>query len=145
MQNGASCGVTHLRRTSQVTLVLILIPFCLTGCGGDPVAPRRYDISGTVTFAGNPIPSGTISFNPHTGENGSGFATITNGRYDTQNGGRGHLGGMHTVVVTGTDGQLIAPDNPDLGTQPLFPSYEIALDLPLKVSKTDIEVPENGQ
>ncbi len=113
------------------------------GCGHD--GPRRYDLSGNVTFRGQPVPSGTISFDPVEAGTGGGFAFIVDGAYDTADGGRGHLGGEHLVRITGDTGKLINPDNPDLGTVLLFPTYETTLDLPARRDRRDFDIPAEPQ
>jgi len=117
-----------------ITAVLLL-----AGCG--PSGPRRFHLSGTVTFRGQPVSSGTISFDPVEPGVGGGFAFIVDGVYDTADGGRGHLGGKHVVRITGDTGKLLDPGNPDLGTAQLFPTYETTLDLPQRRDTKDFEVP----
>ncbi len=113
------------------------------GCGRS--GPRRYDVSGNVTFRGEPVSSGTISFDPIEPGMGGGFAFIVDGAYDTADGGRGHLGGEHVVRITGDTGKLINPDNPDLGTVLLFPTYETTLELPSRHDKRDFDIPAGPQ
>jgi len=53
----------------------------LPGCGGDDL-PRRYPVSGKVTYRGQPVPSGTITFTPADLQKGrSGGGMITGGNY----------------------------------------------------------------
>lgn len=120
----------------QAALLALLF---LAGCGGDEV--RRYDISGTVTFQGKPIPEGNIAFEPVEGDIGGGYAFIRDGKFDTSKEGRGHLGGSHRITVNGNTGEPIEPGNPDAGMVQLFPTYEITEDLPESSSMKDIEVP----
>ena len=116
-----------------------LLLLLLLGCRES--GTRRYDVSGSVTFQGNPVPSWSISFDPVDGGLGGGFAAITDGRYDTSAEGRGHLGGPHNVVITGHTGQQIDPGNPDSGFEPLFPPYETTVDLPSGRSSEDFTIP----
>lgn len=116
---------------------------CLTGCGQD--GPKRYEISGTVTFQGQPVPEGNISFEPVDGETGGGYAFIRDGKYDTSQEGRGHLGGNHRVQITGFTGQLADPGNPDSGSPALFPPYETTVDLPTRTETKDFEVPASQE
>jgi hypothetical protein len=58
------------------------------GCSGPVMVnePMGESVSGTVTWQGKPLPLGTISFVPATGEEVSGTKTlITNGRYEFPN------------------------------------------------------------
>ena len=112
--------------------------FCLTGCGKS--GPTRYDISGTVTFDGKPVPEGNISFEPTEGDVGGGYAFIRDGKFDTTVDGRGHMGGTHRIQITGFTG-VTSPDNPDAGSPPLFEPYETSADLPNESGTMDFEVP----
>jgi hypothetical protein len=71
------------------------------GCGGSSIV--LDEVSGRVTFAGQPVVYGTIEFIPdanagHTGP--AGRAEIVNGEYDTRNGGKGVIAGSHQVRIT---------------------------------------------
>lgn len=111
------------------------------GCG--PGGPKRYSLSGQITFDGNPVPMGDISFDPVEPGIGGGFAPIKDGRFDTNVEGRGHLGGSHRVHIVGFKG-WVDPDDPDKGAIPMFPPYETTIDLPTKGSTMDFEVPGKG-
>jgi hypothetical protein len=50
------------------------------GCGDS--GPKRHGVSGTVTYKGQPIKSGLISFIPEGSEASAGGASITDGKYD---------------------------------------------------------------
>ena len=113
------------------------------GCGG-PSGPPRYDLSGTVTYQGKPLPLGYIGFAPDTakGNDGPGsHATIQDGKYATMP-GHGTIGGPHVVTITGFDGaahgQGLAANR--MG-RPLFPPTEIEADLPREPATHDFMVP----
>jgi hypothetical protein len=124
------------------------------GCGPRPV--RRYAVSGTVTFGGQPVPRGSVSFDPVRPEAagpggpravGGGFAHIVAGRFDTAAGGRGHVGGTHRVIVVGLagGGDSSGDEAADFyAPPPLFPAYEIKLDLPYENNQLEIQVPTHG-
>ncbi|HQZ69598.1 MAG TPA: hypothetical protein PLY87_31150, partial [Planctomycetaceae bacterium] len=85
-----------------VGAMLIVVP----GCSGD-TGPVRVDVKGKATFAGNPIPSGEITFIPDSSKGNSGpstNATIKNGEYSTVNAGKGIVGGPHKIHVIAFDG-----------------------------------------
>ena len=86
--------------------------------------------------------AGAITFEPLDMPDrlGDGFAHIRNGEFDTSVDGRGHFGGPHKVIITGSSGTLIDPQNPDSGTRPLFTPYETMVDLPKKRSTQDFTV-----
>lgn len=121
--------------------VVVVVLTWLVGCGHN--GPTRYDMSGKVTFQGQPVPSGTIAFEPVEGGIGGGHAFIEDGKYDTSESGRGHLGGQHKVRISGNTGELINPNDPDSDRVPLFSPYETTIDLPGKSGPMDFEVPAN--
>jgi hypothetical protein len=119
--------------------------FCLTavwlapGCGGSS-GPIRYPLEGAVTYDGQPVPGGTIEFEPDSskGNRGpAGYATIENGRYATSP-GKGTVGGPHIVRITGTDGK--ASGESPYGA-PIFPLHKATADLPRESATHDFDVP----
>lgn len=111
----------------------------LAGCSGG--GPPRFHASGNVTYGGQPVPAGSVTFIPDTSKGNSGpavSAEIKNGKYDTRGSGAGHVGGPHVVKITGLSG--IASDEFSAG-EPIFPGYEIRIDLPKKAGTHDFEVP----
>jgi hypothetical protein len=126
-------------RRVGTALVLAFGVLFAVGCGDS--GPRRYDLSGTVTFDGKPIPAGSIVFQPDTtaGNSGpQGTAEIRDGKYDTAQGGKGVVGGPHVVRVRGLDRAATSEDDP---VQELFPEYELKQDLPKESGTVDIQVP----
>ena len=83
---------------AAVTTVVLL-----AGCGRR--GPERFQLAGSVTFAGKPVPSGLIRFEPDASRgNGGpvGYAAIKDGRYTTATqGGKGALKGPLVVYMTG--------------------------------------------
>ncbi|HEX3316290.1 MAG TPA: hypothetical protein VHR72_15435 [Gemmataceae bacterium] len=126
MRRAVGCGVA----------VLLL---GAAGCGGS----SRVEVSGEVTFGGNPIPAGRIYFTPDTskGNDGpQGFAEIKDGRFDTRDEGRGAKGGPTIVTVAGNNGAM----GNGQGT-PLFDEYPIKMDLPTESSTQKFDVPANAR
>lgn len=117
----------------------------LAGCGGSaPSGPQRYSVSGTVTFNGEPIPKGFISFTPDSSKGAKGpgsGATIVDGAYQTED-GKGVVGGPHLVEIRGTDG---VPYTESGETMPegkeLFRLYKTEFDFPNEDQTKDFEVP----
>jgi len=133
----ASCVAFFL---AVVSLTLIVV----AGCGER--APTLYHVSGTVTFGGKPVPAGSILFEPDTtkGNQGpAGYAQIKDGKYNTQAGGRGTVGGPHRVRIMGLSGVRIDEDSPE--GVPLFPEYTTQVDLPKQNTTQDFDVPATGQ
>jgi hypothetical protein len=88
-------------------LSIFLFSLCIAlGCNKSTV--KRCDVAGTVTWNGQAIKSGYITFNPD-GKKGNrgpqGFAIIKNGKFDTRfTGGRGVSPGAQVMEVSGYDG-----------------------------------------
>jgi hypothetical protein len=114
----------------------------LAGCrAGD----KLYDVSGTVTYAGQPIPKGLIFFDPDASKGMAGtqgFANIEGGKFDTANRGKGIRGGAYVIRVSGFDGK--EANEAPFG-RPLFPEYQEKRDLPKANSTLDLDVPGKQQ
>ena len=111
----------------------------LAGCGQS--GPTYYHVSGTVTFAGSPVPKGTVMFEPDAakGVRGQmGYADLVNGKFDTRAAGKGVLGGAYVVRVLGYDGKAAYEAPYGNG---IFPEYTINKDLPKEDSTLTIDVP----
>jgi len=121
----------------------------LAGCGGQRDAPR-FDLSGTVTYDGKPVPAGYMVFAPDTAAGNSGPASqadIRDGKYGTGP-GLGTIGGPHIVSLFGFDGipYQLAEDvegppmlNP-MG-KPLFETVTMKVDLPKESAVHDFAIP----
>jgi hypothetical protein len=70
------------------------------GCGGDGLG-TRYPVSGKVTYKGQPVQKGVISFVPEDKEGRGATGQIENGSYSltTQTPGDGAFPGKYTVTV----------------------------------------------
>src|SRR5947207_9499998 len=110
---------------------------CAGGCGGE----KTYNLSGTVTFQGKPVPAGQIVFEPDASAGNHGqaaFAKIKDGHYDTRIDGSGTVGGPHLVLIHGRDG---IPRGELLNGLPLFRDYNTKVDLPKASGEQNFEVP----
>ncbi len=120
--------------------VLLLLA---AGCGRGGV--ERYDVSGTVTFDGQPVPLGQIMFQPD-GSKGNrgpaGVAKIENGHFDTSPTDKGTVGGPHVVIISGYDGKNIDIDAEMPAGSSLFPDYRTTADLPKDDTTLDFNVPK---
>ena len=98
------------------------------GCGQHDKGPRRYNLSGTVTYQGKPVPTGEISFLPDSSQGNTGpgaVAFIQDGRYETRR-NKGVTPGPTVVIITGYDGV----SNSDSATgKALFSSFDTRVDL----------------
>lgn len=121
----------------------VLVAVSLTiGCGSDD-GPTRFDVSGKVTFGGKPVPAGRIQFEPDVakGNRGpAGFAVVHDGVYNTQQQGKGTIGGPHNVLIIGFDG-VADPQHELPAGRRLFPNYRTTTDLPKQSSTMDFDVP----
>ncbi len=115
-------------RRLDCPLLACLAALLLAGCGGDS-GPERYSITGKVTFQGQPVPAGRITFTPDASQGNEGpgaIAEIRNGTYATEP-GKGVTGGPTVVMIAGYDGQAV-PEN-DIGVS-IFQPYTTTVDLP---------------
>lgn len=93
-----------MRRISNAPffpLASLILVITLAGCG--PSGPKTYSISGSVTYNGQPVPSGSIIFTPDSSQGNVGQQlniSIENGRYDS--GKDGWIGGPTIVEISGT-------------------------------------------
>lgn len=125
-------------------LLLALTPFvCLSLFGCGPGGPERFHVSGQVTHKGQPVPAGTIIFEPDfsKGNDGpQGRALIKAGAFDTAAAdGIGTVGGPHNITILGTDGQNPTETSPQ--GKPLFAPFITTAELPKGNGKLDFTVP----
>ncbi len=119
----------------------IAITFMTAGCGGDDKGVKRYNVSGTVTFEGKPVPFGTIMFSPDSAKGNKGpqgIATIVDGKYDTAN-GRGIVGGPHQIAITGANEKGSGDENAP-PVKSLFPEFKTEFNFPEEESTKDFVV-----
>ena len=128
----------------RASLALALLLASAAGCGQR--GPERFRVSGTVTYAGKPVPLGRVVFEPDTsrGNDGpQGFAPIENGRFDTSGPHcRGMVGGPMRVRIDGLE--MKAGEDAAASGKLLFPSYEEAVDLPRANVVRDFVVPSGS-
>lgn len=122
------------RRSSRQAIglafvVLAVSSMLLAGCSES--GPKRYRLQGTVDFDGKPVPAGMIYFDPDAskGNKGAqGYATIVDGKFDTEKTGKGHAGGPMKVRIVGLTAAAAA-SNDDSPKPPLFPEFVDAVEL----------------
>ena len=135
----------YARRGPLVAGIAVSAALCILGCR--PAAkkgPTRYAVSGRITFGGDPVPIGTIAFEPDAsaGNTGpAGYGDIKSGTYVTQ-GRFGAVGGPHFVRIKG----FAPPDpaNAEAAPIPLFRDYTTKVDLPRERSTQDFDVPKQS-
>src|SRR5262245_46646446 len=96
------------------TYAWVLILAAVSGCGGTS-GPARHEITGRVTFKGDPVEEGIISFEPMDGQGSKDGATIVNGDYRIPK-DKGLFTGKYRVSIIIGDGSVGAgnasPDAP---------------------------------
>lgn len=138
-------GILQRRRLSASVLAIVAVT--CAGCG----KRDRFDVIGQVTFDGEPVPAGTLTFIPVGNEPAgrvAGFAPIRAGRFATRE-GRSPGSGPHRVMVNGCDGVPYesrlgdAVDHHPMGKD-LFTSHVVEVDLPAKSGFVlDVAVPKS--
>ena len=94
-----------LNRLSRRFQAILAVPVLLiiASCGTDDGLGKRYPVSGTVTYNGNPLEKGDISFVSEDLRNNLGASgPITNGSYTLSTGGNddGAQAGKYKVTIT---------------------------------------------
>lgn len=113
------------------------------GCGD--AGPTTYEVSGSVTYKGKPVPKGSITLTPDSSEGNKGpgtVAAIEDGKFSTPP-GKGVVGGPYVLRIQGYDGVPIQGGEggmDETGTE-LFKPYELKKGLPKEDSELDIEIP----
>ena len=131
------------RQLAVAVGLLIMGGSFLPGCssGGDELT--RHAISGEVTFQGNLVPHGLLTFEPDSSQGNTGPASqanIQNGTFAVP-AQRGVIGGSYLVRLSGYKagaGQAGADDN---WGDPLFEDLELRLNLPANKSVHDFHLP----
>lgn len=135
----------YLFKDRLLFVLIFALTFAGSGCGGGAAKDeyQRFRVSGTVTFKGQPVPVGTIYFEPNvaSGNKGPlGLATITGGSFDTTS-GKGSVGGAHFVRIEGYDGKS-TPEKPQGNL--LFNAHRVEVELPKSDSEQKFDVPASA-
>jgi hypothetical protein len=122
----------------------------LAGCGGGS-DPSRFELAGTVSYDGKPVPAGFIIFKPDAAAGNSGPGAqvdIRDGKYHTMP-GQGTVGGPHIASIFGFDGKPFqtakGPHGQPLTNpvgKPLFKTAAIKANLPKQTAVYDFVVPK---
>lgn len=134
-------------RPRRPWFVGILGVVALWGAGCSGGGPARFQLSGTVTFHGRPVPAGQIRFVPDQARDNSGpggSAEIKNGTYVTL-AHQGTVGGPHLAVISGFDGVPVpipnSPGRSNPNGSPLFAEITVAVDVPRSDGTLDFDLP----
>ncbi len=136
----------HRGQTLGGSWAALALAIVLAGCGSQIDGPPRYRVSGEVTYDGQPVPRGFITFEPDSEKGNSGpggGAEIKDGRYRTD-ADMGVIGGPHRVRIIGYDGVPTTVEGEELADgQPLFPPYETQVDFPKEDTTHDFTIPKS--
>ena len=135
------CGRIATDRFSALGLCLgLMFPLLSSGCGADPSKPALGKVTGKVTYKGEPLKRGSVTFTPDaakggsTGQNALGQIE-SDGSYEltTFNTGDGAILGQHVVTVQSDDDPNAYKPKAD-GTY----SYKLPKPtIPVKYTKSD--------
>jgi len=84
----------------------LALALAAAGCG--PTGPKLVSLSGTVTFKGQPVPAGYVTFTPPAGGGVVRMVVIKDGKFDTadmQGAEKGVHPGTNTITIAGFNGQ----------------------------------------
>lgn len=115
------------------------------GCGAGGSDVTLYDVSGTVSYNGKPVPFGSVLFLADADEGNTGpqgVAEIHDGKFNTAQAGRGVVGGAYKVIVKGRSVRASAEDDEGQEAAPLFVDYQTAAVFPEENTVQNFEVPE---
>ncbi len=119
-----------------------LISGLLPGCG--PRGPQRYELSGSVTYAGQPVPAGYVVFAPDAALSAGGpgsQADILDGQYRVP-AEQGVVGGPYVATVYGFDG-VRSEENGIVNAlgSPIIAGHRVEIEFPRAPSTFDLEIP----
>ncbi|MBA2115255.1 hypothetical protein [Bremerella alba] len=129
-------------------LICLLVMGCLSSLACQTETSDRFVLSGDATYDGKPIPTGELIFTPDTGRGNKGpqgKARIQDGKFSTENNGRGVVGGPHRVELRAFDG--IEYEGREMKIEegrPLFGSLMAEIDLPEKSANLKAVVVTEG-
>ncbi|MEW4564543.1 hypothetical protein AB1K70_18525 [Bremerella sp. JC770] len=136
-------------RPGSLTLATCLLALgCLSSIGCQTKTSDHFVLSGEATYDGKPIPSGELIFTPDTGQGNKGpqgKARIRDGKFSTENNGRGVVGGPHRVELRAFDG--VPYEGREMTVEegkPLFRSLTANIDLPAESATLDAVVTVEG-
>jgi hypothetical protein len=125
---------------------LAFAAFLVMGCGGESFP--RHRVSGTVTYGGEMVERGSITFNPTESVGKiapSGTAKIENGKFETTR-DQSPTTGRYIVRVVVHDMNVIRemeknPKKEFVGTLNRVPPYEVTIEIPPPAGQLNIDVP----
>jgi hypothetical protein len=128
-------------KTNRQTLLALVALTVLTVVGCGEAGPQRFNVSGTVTYNGQPVPAGVVWFDPDFSKQNDGpqgYAFIKDGKFDTAETESGPGGGPHIARVEGFDGK---PGEELPMGRAIFLDFSQPVDLPREDTTLEFNVP----
>ncbi|MEW4527935.1 MAG: hypothetical protein ACF8PG_03460 [Maioricimonas sp. JB045] len=127
-------------------LIVLPVLVLLVGCTGGGVATG--DMSGTVTFQGEPVPYGTIEFHPVSEDDEPGptvSAEIRNGAFDTSEAGAVVRGPLE-IRITAYPSELSDVEDETVEVDPVEPYFVgYAIEMDYSAEPVEIVVPDDAE
>jgi hypothetical protein len=123
------------RLLTEATVAIACAASVVFGCKKQD-GPTRFEVSGRVTFRGQPVAVGTIAFEPDArrGRSGpAGYADIRDGRYRTH---IGVIGGPHIARINGASGPVVD----EAKDTTLASDFTTNCDLPMEPTTIDFDI-----
>lgn len=135
------CMKFRLLFTSIAALLLLVS----AGCGSGTDQIQRYQIDGTVTFKGQPVPYGTITLMPDSEQGNSGpgsIGIIEDGNFEIP-AQQGIIGGSYLATIQGQASRPESHGESVKEGKPLFKEFHISVTLPTQATTQAFEVPDS--
>ncbi|MFI4876252.1 MAG: hypothetical protein ACIALR_12965 [Blastopirellula sp. JB062] len=121
-------------------LLFAVAAFC--GCGIPTDGPGVYEVSGSITYQGQPLPQGEIIFAPDAAAGNQGPASVAyiqDGKFTTQP-GKGLIGGAYKIEIDGYQTKAELDVDGESIVEPLFRTYVTKHEFPRENSTFDHDV-----
>ncbi|QDU38534.1 hypothetical protein Mal4_28630 [Maioricimonas rarisocia] len=136
-----------MRASLLCCLTVLPLTVLLVGCTGSGIATG--DMSGTVTFNGEPVPYGTIEFHPASESENPGPTVSTeihNGTFDTAESGTAVVRGPLEIRITAYPSEPADLEDETAEAEvvePYFVGYTVEMDY--TAEPVEIAVPEDAE
>ncbi|MBA2116535.1 hypothetical protein [Bremerella alba] len=136
------CGEASGTRLWMLAVVCGVVSF--SGCMNDDDAPR-YQVSGMVTYAGVPVPSGLVKFEPDVENGGKGpgsYAPIKDGTFRTAD---RLCAGPMKVTICGFDGipqEVVQDGQAKMKETRIFDEFPTQIQIKHEDTIVDFDVPQ---
>jgi hypothetical protein len=123
---------------NRTVILMAWLTMTVAGC---EQGLRRYNVAGTVTYNGQPLPAGVIYFDPDVSKQNDGpqgYAFIKDGKFNSAETESGPVGGPHIARIQGFDGK---PGEELPMGRVIFTDFSQSVDLPREDTTLDFAVP----